>query len=443
VFKHFSRWCRRGVWKALHLGCPHCPDLQSVFIDSTVMRAHACATGAVGSDAETEALGRSRGGFGTKTHAITDALGNLLDSPRPKGKPAHWTSSRASVLELTPEGADALVGNKSDDSDAFVQAVRERGVKAIIPPQGAMGMRLVRLQEASFGRVLLQQIKHYHRIFARYDKTARNWGILYFVSPSSGCGNVNRPKKRGKSPAAALITGRGTKAIYKKLSGKRKSSRVNGFERRSSLLGCPSDLKGEEWSRIEHHFQSQDRRGHASKHPRKQIVDAILYIVKTGAQGGCPPKDFPPRQTVYDHFRRWNQRGVWEAALGTRHRKKTSGSRPQLRNHRFAERQNPARQRRPGDRWRQTVKGRKRHIVVDILGNLLYVQVHAAHLHDIVGGCEVLRRATEKHPSLEAFSGDAGYRGTTVRFVEEQLTLALHSPKKSRRVSPCYPSAAG
>jgi hypothetical protein len=290
VFKHFSRWCRRGVWKALHLGCPHCPDLQSVFIDSTVMRAHACATGAVGSDAETEALGRSRGGFGTKTHAITDALGNLLDSPRPKGKPAHWTSSRASVLELTPEGADALVGNKSDDSDAFVQAVRERGVKAIIPPQGAMGMRLVRLQEASFGRVLLQQIKHYHRIFARYDKTARNWGILYFVSPSSGCGNVNRPKKRGKSPAAALITGRGTKAIYKKLSGKRKSSRVNGFERRSSLLGCPSDLKGEEWSRIEHHFQSQDRRGHASKHPRKQIVDAILYIVKTGAQGGCPPQ---------------------------------------------------------------------------------------------------------------------------------------------------------
>jgi len=57
------------------------------------------------------------------------------------------------------------------------------------------------------------------------------------------------------------------------------------------------------------------------------------------------------------------------------------------------------------------VKGRKRHIVVDVLGNLLHVQVHAANLHDTVGACEVLRRAAEKYPSLEAFSGDAGYQG--------------------------------
>lgn len=76
------------------------------------------------------------------------------------------------------------------------------------------------------------------------------------------------------------------------------------------------------------------------------------------------------------------------------------------------------------------VKGRKRHIVVDMLGNLLHVQVHAANLHDTIGGCEVLRRAAEKHPSLKAFSGDAGYRGTAVRFVEEQLGLILHISEK-------------
>lgn len=72
------------------------------------------------------------------------------------------------------------------------------------------------------------------------------------------------------------------------------------------------------------------------------------------------------------------------------------------------------------------MKGRKRHIVVDILGHLLHVQVQAANCHDTVGAGEVLRRAAEKHPSLEAFSGDAGYRGTAVRFVDEQLGLALH-----------------
>lgn len=64
--------------------------------------------------------------------------------------------------------------------------------------------------------------------------------------------------------------------------------------------------------------------------------------------------------------------------------------------------------------------------MVDILGHLLHVQGHAANCHDTVGACEVLRRAAEKHPSLEAFSGDAGYRGTAVSFVDEQLGLILH-----------------
>jgi hypothetical protein len=54
------------------------------------------------------------------------------------------------------------------------------------------------------------------------------------------------------------------------------------------------------------------------------------------------------------------------------------------------------------------VKGRKRPMVVDIQGNLLQVQVHAANLHDPLGGYDVLRRAAEKHPNLKVFSGDAG-----------------------------------
>lgn len=76
------------------------------------------------------------------------------------------------------------------------------------------------------------------------------------------------------------------------------------------------------------------------------------------------------------------------------------------------------------------VKGRKRHIVVDSLGNLLHVQVHAANIHDTVAGGEVMRRAKEKWPRLVAFSGDAGYRGTAVRFVEQQLRMTLPISEK-------------
>jgi putative transposase len=72
------------------------------------------------------------------------------------------------------------------------------------------------------------------------------------------------------------------------------------------------------------------------------------------------------------------------------------------------------------------IKGRKRHIVVDTLGNLLHVQVHAANQADTLAGCAVLERTAARYPTVEAFCGDQGYRGTAVTFVHEHLNLVLH-----------------
>ena len=76
------------------------------------------------------------------------------------------------------------------------------------------------------------------------------------------------------------------------------------------------------------------------------------------------------------------------------------------------------------------IKGRKRHIVVDTLGNLIQILVHAANIHDTKGGCDLLQNAVEKCKGIKAFSGDAGYRGTAVEFVENTLGLKLHISKK-------------
>jgi hypothetical protein len=55
------------------------PDMESILLDSTIVRAHQCAAGAQknGEQAD-QALGRSRGGFSTKIHVSTDGLGNPL-----------------------------------------------------------------------------------------------------------------------------------------------------------------------------------------------------------------------------------------------------------------------------------------------------------------------------------------------------------------------------
>lgn len=76
------------------------------------------------------------------------------------------------------------------------------------------------------------------------------------------------------------------------------------------------------------------------------------------------------------------------------------------------------------------MKGRKRHIVVDTLGNLLHVKVHAANEHDTKSACTVLEETAQDYPSIKAFSADAGYRGTAKTFVEEKLGLEFHISTK-------------
>jgi putative transposase len=73
----------------------------------------------------------------------------------------------------------------------------------------------------------------------------------------------------------------------------------------------------------------------------------------------------------------------------------------------------------------QQVKGRKRHGVVDILGNLVMLVVHSATQSDSVAGCQVLAKASQKHKTIKAFSGDQGYPGTAVEFVKKELGLSL------------------
>ena len=76
------------------------------------------------------------------------------------------------------------------------------------------------------------------------------------------------------------------------------------------------------------------------------------------------------------------------------------------------------------------IKGRKRHIITDIEGHLLDVKVHAANIHDTKAGCDVFERAKEKFPTLEGFSADAGYQGTSVDYVEKKMGLKMEISKK-------------
>jgi len=71
------------------------------------------------------------------------------------------------------------------------------------------------------------------------------------------------------------------------------------------------------------------------------------------------------------------------------------------------------------------VKGRKRHIVVDIMGNLLSVVVHAANIHDTKSGINPARKAFKKYPTIKKFCGDEGYRKSFEEDVLFELGLGV------------------
>jgi len=76
------------------------------------------------------------------------------------------------------------------------------------------------------------------------------------------------------------------------------------------------------------------------------------------------------------------------------------------------------------------VKGRKRHIVVDTMGNLLAISVHAANIHDTKSGINPATKAYEKYSTIERFCGDDGYRKSFEIDVLEQLGLGVDISKR-------------
>ena len=76
------------------------------------------------------------------------------------------------------------------------------------------------------------------------------------------------------------------------------------------------------------------------------------------------------------------------------------------------------------------VKGRNRHIVTDIMGNMLHVKIHAANQYDSKAGCAVAEVAVSKFPSIKSMSADAGYRGTFVEFMQETFGITVEISQK-------------
>ncbi|MEM1042690.1 MAG: IS5 family transposase [Bacteroidota bacterium] len=153
----------------------------------------------------------------------------------------------------------------------------------------------------------------------------------------------------------------------------------------------------------------------AKHHPRR-ILDALLYLARTGCQWRYLPDSYPPWQTVYYHLRQWIAKG-W--LTGTVHhlrrlvrRRADRDASPSAAIIDSPSVKTICHGSERGFDSGKRVKGRKRHILTDTLGLLLGVLVHEAGGNDSQYAPHLLDRVQGEVPRLEVIFADQGYRYT-------------------------------
>ena len=131
-----------------------------------------------------QSLGRSRGGFSTKIHLATDALGNAWRFILTGGERNDITQAEALVKDFV---AEHVIADKGYDSEAFVSRLKEQGSEAVIPSRATNKVQpeidTHLYKERHLVENQIGKLKQFRRVFSRFDKLAKNYlSFIYFAS---------------------------------------------------------------------------------------------------------------------------------------------------------------------------------------------------------------------------------------------------------------------
>ncbi len=193
----------------------------------------------------------------------------------------------------------------------------------------------------------------------------------------------------------------------------------------------PSDLTDEQWALLEPLLPPEHWDGRKEVHPRRDLVDAILYVNQTGCPWRYLPADFPPWQTVYWHFRRWEEQHVTEQIVHVLRRRlrgetgrEDDPSAAVMDTQSIRAADTVGHDSRGYDAGKKT-PGRKRFLLTDTGGLLLAVMVVSADVQDRNGATSLLLGMVLAYSCRLVFA-DQGFSGRLVTWARQVLGVVVH-----------------